>query len=252
MIKRNFMLLLFSLTVGLISAQTLKSPNGEFELLFSVDNVGTPMYELYYKGKRVINQSKLGLELIGNSQEEFNSEIKNEKGGETSLYDGFHVAAIQNSTFDETWIPVWGETATIRNHYNEMAVALNQKDTERNMTIRFRLFDDGLGFRYEFPVKNSLVYFVVKEELTQFTMTGDHTAWWIAGDYDIQEYDYATSKLSEIRGINEAVKQGNLSQTSFSDTGVQTSLQLKTDDGIYINLHEAALINLFIDNMCQK
>ena len=243
MIKRNIMLLAFSLMIGLVSAQSLKSPNGELELNFSVDAVGTPVYELHYKGKPIINPSKLGLELIGNSQEEFNSEIKKEKDHATSLYDGFHVVDIENSTFDETWSPVWGETATIRNHYNEMAVALNQKDTERNMIIRFRLFDDGLGFRYEFPAENSLVYFVVKEELTQFAMTGDHTAWWIAGDYDTQEYDYTTSKLSEIRGINEAVKQGNLSQTSFSDTGVQTSLQLKTDDGIYINLHEAALIN---------
>ena len=243
MIKRNFMLLAFSLVIGLLSAQSLKSPSGEFELNFSVNDVGTPMYELHYKGKPVINPSKLGLELIGNSQEEFNSEIKNQKDHATSLYDGFQVVEIQNSTFDETWQPVWGETENIRNHYNEMAVALNQEDTERNMTIRFRLFDDGLGFRYEFPQENSLVYFVVKEELTQFAMTGDHTAWWIAGDYDTQEYDYTTSKLSEIRGINESVKQGNLSQTSFSDTGVQTSLQLKTDDGIYINLHEAALIN---------
>ena len=243
MIKRNIMLLLFSFTLGLLSAQSLKSPNGELMLNFSVDAVGTPMYELHYKGKPVINPSKLGFELIGNSQEVFNSEIKNQKDHATSLYDGFRVVDIQNSTFDETWQPVWGETATIRNHYNEMAIALNQENTERNMTIRFRLFDDGLGFRYEFPVENSLVYFVVKEELTQFAMTGDHTAWWIAGDYDTQEYDYTTSKLSEIRGINESVKQGNLSQTSFSDTGVQTSLQLKTDDGIYINLHEAALIN---------
>ncbi len=243
MIKRNFMLLAFSLLVGVLSAQTLKSPNGQLEAFFTLDDAGTPVYELHYKGSPVIKPSKMGLELMGNSQEKFNSEIKKENNHETSLYDGFHVVDIKHSVFDETWQPVWGETASIRNHYNEMAVALNQKDTERNMVIRFRLFDDGLGFRYEFPVENSLVYFIVKEELTQFAMTGDHIAWWISGDYDTQEYDYTTSRLSEIRAINEAGRQGNLSQTGFSNTGVQTSLQLKTDAGIYINLHEAALIN---------
>ena len=179
---------------------------------------------------------------MANSQVEFDTEIDRRENHATSLYDGFNIMDVQYAAFDETWHPVWGETAAIRNHYNEMAVSLNQKDTGRNMIIRFRMFDDGLGFRYEFPEKNSLVYFVVKEELTQFAMTGDHTAWWIPGDYDTQEYDYTTSKLSEIRGINETGRQGNLSQTGFSDTGVQTSLQLKTDDGIYINLHEAALI----------
>ncbi len=243
MIKRSFFLLLFCMTIGLITAQTLKSPNGNFVMHFSLNEMGTPTYELHYKGLPVIKPSKLGLELIGNSQEEFNTAIKNEKANDASLYDGFQIVDTHNSTLDETWQPVWGETASIRNHYNEMAVALSQKETERNMTIRFRLFDDGLGFRYEFPQDNSLVYFVVKEELTQFAMTGDHTVWWISGDYDTQEYDYTTSKLSEIRGINERGRQENISQTGFSDTGVQTSLQLKTDDGIYINLHEAALIN---------
>ena len=243
MIKRTFILLVFCLSIGLLSAQSLKSPDGNFIANFSLNDAGTPIYALQYKGSSIIKPSKLGLELIDKNQEEFNTKIKKEKGHETSLYDGFHVVDIKSSVFDETWHPVWGETATIRNHYNEMAVTLHQKETKRNMIIRFRLFDDGLAFRYEFPEDNSLVYFVVKEELTQFAMAGDHTAWWIAGDYDTQEYDYTTSKLSEIRGINEAVKQGNLSQTSFSDTGVQTSLQLKTQDGIYINLHEAALIN---------
>ncbi len=160
------------------------------------------------------------------------------------MYDGFNVAEVQYSSFDEIWEPVWGgETKEIRNRYNEMAVTLNQKDTDRDMVIRFRLFDDGLGFRYEFPQQKNLVYFVVKEELTQFAMTGDHTAYWIPGDYDTQEYDYNISKLSEIRGLNEGGRQENLSQTGFSDTGVQTALQMKTAEGIYINLHEAALIN---------
>lgn len=243
MIKRTFILLVFTMTIGLLSAQSLKSPDGNLSAFFSIDEAGTPTYALHYKGSSIIKPSKLGLELMGTNQEEFNSEIKNEKSHETSLYDGFQIVDITNSVFDETWQPVWGETATIRNHYNEMAVALHQKDTKRNMIIRFRLFDDGLGFRYEFPEENSLVYFVVKEELTQFAMTGNHTAWWLSGDYDTQEYDYTTSKLSEIRGINETGRQGNLSQTGFSNTGVQTSLQLKTDEGIYINLHEAALVN---------
>ena len=243
MIKRFSILLVLLLTIGVVYAQTLKSPNNNFELIFTLDDDGTPNYALHYKESPVIKPSKLGLELMGNKQEEFNSEIKKEQSHENSLYDGFSIVNIKNSAFDETWQPVWGETENIRNHYNEMAVLLTQKDTKRNMLIRFRLFDDGLGFRYEFPEDNSLVYFVVKEELTQFAMTGDHTAWWLPGDYDSQEYDYNTSKLSEIRSVSEAGIQGNLSQTSFSDTGVQTSLQLKTSDGIYINLHEAALIN---------
>ena len=227
----------------IMTAQDLRSPNGDLEMNFSVDQQGVPVYTLKYKGKTVINPSKLGLELIGSDKVEFGAEINREKDPQTSLYDGFSVSDVQNSTFDEIWEPVWGETKEIRNHYNEMAVTLTQKATDRNMIIRFRLFDDGLGFRYEFPQQKNLVYFVVKEELTQFAMTGDHTAYWIPGDYDTQEYDYTISKLSEIRGINKGGRQENLSQTGFSDTGVQTALQLKTADGIYINLHEAALLN---------
>lgn len=241
--KKIHMLLSFFLIVGMMMAQDLRSPNGNLEMNFSVDQQGTPVYTLKYKGKTVINPSKLGLALIGSEKVEFGSEINKEKDPQTSLYDGFGISEVQNSSFDETWEPVWGETKEIHNHYNEMAVTLNQKATDRNMIIRFRLFDDGLGFRYEFPQQKNLVYFVVKEELTQFAMTGDHTAYWIPGDYDTQEYDYTISKLSEIRGINEGGRQENLSQTGFSDTGVQTALQLKTADGIYINLHEAALIN---------
>src|SRR5690606_7912899 len=149
----------------------------------------------------------------------------------------------KTSTFDETWTPVWGEVKAIRNHYNEMAVTLSQKGTNRQMLIRFRLFDEGLGFRYEFPHQKDLTYFVIKEEKTQFAMTGDHTAFWIPGDYDTQEYDFTTSRLSEIRGLMPKAITANVSQASFSPTGVQTSLMMKTDQGIYINLHEAALIN---------
>ena len=209
-------------------SQQLKSPNGKFVMEFSLQNDGTPSYSLNYKNKAVVKPSKLGLEL------------KNDK---KSLLNDFTVVDTKTATFDESWKPVWGEVASIRNHYNEMAVTLNQKDTDRKIVIRFRLFDDGLGFRYEFPSQKNLTYFVIKEERTQFAMAGDHTAFWIPGDYDTQEYDFTTSKLSEIRGLSEKAKTANVSQTSFSTTGVQTSLMLKTADGLYINLHEAALIN---------
>ncbi|MFE3872251.1 glycoside hydrolase family 97 protein [Flavobacterium sp. ZS1P70] len=210
------------------NAQQLKSPNGKFVMAFSLQNDGTPSYSLNYKGKAVVKPSKLGIEL---------------KDDKKSLLNDFTVIDTKTATFDENWKPVWGEVASIRNHYNELAVTLNQKGTDRQIVIRFRLFDDGLGFRYEFPSQKNLTYFVIKEERTQFAMTGDHTAFWIPGDYDTQEYDYTTSKLSEIRGLSEKAKTANVSQTSFSTTGVQTSLMLKTNDGIYINLHEAALIN---------
>ena len=209
-------------------SQQLKSPNGKFVMEFSLQNDGTPSYSLNCNNKAVVKPSKLGLEL------------KNDK---KSLLDDFTVVDTKTATFDESWKPVWGEVASIRNHYNEMAVTLNQKDTDRKIVIRFRLFDDGLGFRYEFPSQKNLTYFVIKEERTQFAMAGDHTAFWIPGDYDTQEYDFTTSKLSEIRGLSEKAKTANVSQTSFSTTGVQTSLMLKTADGLYINLHEAALIN---------
>ena len=161
----------------------------------------------------------------------------------SSLYDGFEVTGTTASTFDETWKPVWGEVKDIRNHYNELLVKLNQQNTGRQMNIRFRLYDDGLGFRYEFPQQKNLIYFVIQEEKTQFAMAGDHTAYWIPGDYDTQEYDYTTSRLSEIRKLMPEAITPNSSQTPFSPTGVQTALMMKTDDGLYINLHEAALVD---------
>ncbi|MDB5276656.1 MAG: putative alpha-glucosidase [Ferruginibacter sp.] len=210
------------------TAQNLQSPDGKFFLTFTLQADGTPVYNLTYKSKTVIKPSKLGLEL---------------KDDKKSLLNDFTVTNTKNTTFDETWKPIWGEVNSIRNHYNEMAVTLNQKETNRQLLIRFRLFNDGLGFRYEFPQQNNLVYFTIKEERTQFAMPGDITAFWIPGDYDTQEYDYTRSRLSEIRGLQEKARTANLAQTSFSPTGVQTSLMLKTDDGLYINLHEAALIN---------
>ncbi|GLU44056.1 glycoside hydrolase family 97 protein [Allomuricauda sp. NBRC 101325] len=211
-----------------VSAQELKSPDGNFTMDFQLLEDGTPTYKLDFKNKAIIKSSKLGFEL---------------KDDAKSLLDGFTVLESKISTFDETWKPVWGEESEIRNHYNELAITLKQNETERIMVIQFRLFDDGLGFRYEFPQQKNLVYFVIKEERTEFAMTGDHTAFWIPGDYDTQEYDYTESRLSEIRGLFDGAVTPNASQQQFSKTGVQTALMLKTDEGIYINLHEAALVN---------
>lgn len=218
----------FLLIISCTYAQQLTSPDGNQVMRFSLEADGTPVYALTYKGKAVIKPSKLGFYL------------KNDK---RSLLDSFFVDSIYNGSFDETWKPVWGEVKTIRNHYNELAVSLNQKGTNRKIIVRFRLFNDGLGFRYEFPQLKNLTYFVIKEERTQFAMAGDHTAYWIPGDYDTQEYDFTTSKLSEIRALMAKSITDNLSQRSFSPTGVQTSLMMKSNDGLYINLHEAALIN---------
>ncbi|HJH75609.1 MAG TPA: glycoside hydrolase family 97 protein [Prevotellaceae bacterium] len=219
----------------LAMAQTVKSPNGNVSVKFSLDN-GRPVYEVSYKKRAVVKPSYLGLELAKTKHASKGME-------ETSLMDGFVVAKTDTSTFDETWKPVWGETATIRNHYNELAVTLNQPATKRNIVIRFRVYNDGMGLRYEFPQQEELNYFVIKEEHTQFAMAGDHKAFWIPGDYDTQEYETVESKLSEIRGLMKSAITPNSSQTTFSPTGVQTSLQMKTDDGLYINIHEAACVN---------
>lgn len=226
--KNLFLLTLFCVAFNSIVAQQLKSPNQKLQMEFSLQSDGTPSYSLNYKNKVVIKPSKLGLELKNDSK---------------SLLNNFTIVDSKTTTFDEIWKPVWGEVASIRNHYNELAVTLNQKETNRQIIIRFRLFDEGLGFRYEFPLQKNLTYFVIKEERSQFAMNGDHTAFWIPGDYDTQEYDYTTSKLSEIRGLTQKAMTENVSQQSFSPTGVQTALMMKTTDGLYINLHEAALIN---------
>ena len=203
------------------------SPDNNVHLSFELQEKGKPSYSLQYKKSQVINPSTLGLEL----------------NGQESLQEGFEVVNTSTSSFDETWQPVWGENKDIRNYYNELLVELKQTSTGRFMNLRFRVYDDGIGFRYEFPQQRNLVYFVVREEHSQFAMSGDHTAWWIPGDYDTQEYDYTESKLSEIRGLLQGAVSGNASQTVFSSTGVQTSLQMKTAEGLYINLHEAALVD---------
>ena len=216
-------------------AQTVTSPGGKVAVKFSLDN-GRPTYEMTYKGKTVVKPSHLGLELAKTKYASKGME-------ETDLMDGFTVTKTDTSSFDETWKPVWGQTATIRNNYKEMAVTLNQAATKRNIVIRFRVYDDGMGLRYEFPQQDELNYFVIKEEHTQFAMNGDHTAWWIPGDYDTQEYETVESKLSEIRSLMKDAITPNSSQTPFSPTGVQTSLQMKTADGLYVNIHEAACVN---------
>ena len=234
--KRNILLSLLLLPLAMM-AQTVKSPNGNVELKFSLTGNGRPTYEMNYKGKAVVKPSHLGLQL---AKDKHASKGENE----TDLMEGFAIKDTKTSTFDETWKPVWGETSTIRNNYNELAVSLNQAVTNRNIIIRFRVYDDGMGLRYEFPQQKELNYFLIKEECTQFAMAGNHTAWWVAGDYDTQEYPTMTSKLSDIRYLmDDAIVWGNSSQTPFSPTGVQTSLQMKSDDGLYINIHEAACID---------
>lgn len=222
---------LLSASASLGATEVLTSPDGRLQLSFDLTADGTPTYKMDYNNKPVIATSRLGLEL------------KNQK----SLLDGFKMERVSRSSFDETWQPVWGEQSSIRNHHNEMAVCLSQPDDNghlREMIVRFRLYDDGVGFRYEWPAQDNFTYFTIKEERTEFAMTGDHTAYWIPGDYDTQEYDYTISHLSEVREKMPAVKFSyNVSSTVFSDTGVQTSLQLKTDDGIYLNIHEAACVD---------
>ena len=216
--------LLFS--AGLLSAETVKSPNGAMVLNVELKN-GVPVYRLDYKNQAVVKESKLGLEL---------------KDGK-NLTDGFELTKTETASFDESWNPVWGEVKTIRNNYNELAVTITQPSTSRHILIRFRVFNDGIGFRYEFPQQENLNYFTIKEEKTQFAMTGDHKAFWLPGDYDTQEYSTMTSNLSEIRGLMDEAITPNSSQTPFSPTGVQTSLMMKSKEGLYINIHEAALID---------
>ena len=226
---------------------TLASPEGNLSLKFTLTESGQPCYWLDRGEKHVVLPSTLGFEFRGKAADPkfgYGETLTVLPYGEPdNFYSGFEVEKTDESSFDETWKPVWGEESEIRNHYNEMAVTLKQGVTSRIMILRFRLYDDGLGFRYEFPEQENLTYFVIKEELTQFAMAGDHTAFWIPGDYDTQEYDYVESRLSEIRGLMPSAITGNSSQTPFSMTGVQTALQMKTDDGLYINIHEAALVD---------
>lgn len=248
--KRSILLLAVLFGCSAVSyAQQLLSPDGNLEMNFRLDEKGSPVYDLTYKQKSVIKPSKLGLELKKEDADAaVDFEFKQRKDvsvldKKTNLYDGFKVTDTRTNAFDETWQPVWGEEKEIRNNYNELAVTLEQPSNDRSIVIRFRLFNDGLGFRYEFPQQKELNYFVIKEEKTQFAMNGDHKAFWLPGDYDTQEYSTVTSRLSEIRGLMKEAVTPNSSQTPFSQTGVQTPLMMKSEDGLYINLHEAALVD---------
>ncbi len=239
-------LLTFAAAVALsvaASAQSLRSPDGNLELRFAIAEGGVPTYSLSYKDKAVVLPSALGFEFVEDAYATFGS-FDSRRGKKIfPMSRGFVALGSEQSSFDETWQPVWGENSHIRNNYNELLVRLRREERGYLMNIRFRLYDDGMGLRYEFPDQKELTYFVIAEECTQFAMTGDHTAYWIAGDYDTQEYDYTVSRLSEIRGLLPKAVCGNSSQQIFSPTGVQTALQLKTNDGLYINIHEAALVD---------
>ncbi|MFT6036687.1 MAG: hypothetical protein ACJAT1_000594 [Marivirga sp.] len=223
---KSYLSILLALLLGISTSfsQTIKSPNEQFTLNFQLKE-GVPVYQLNYKGTAVVKESKLGLALKDMED----------------LTDGFTVSKTEEKSFDESWEPQWGESAIIRNHYKELALTLHQTTTGRNILIRFRVFDDGLGFRYEFPKQDKLNYFVVTDEKTEFAMDGDHTAWWVPGDYDTQEYDYTECKLSEISSKMKEAVVPNASQTPISNTTVQTSLMMRSPEGLYINLHEAAL-----------
>lgn len=242
--------LAFALAVGAFAQRhTLHSPSGQLRMEFTIDAQGHPLYALYYKDRAVILPSRLGLELKQedpNKAQDFEFKTRadaSKLAQKADLTAGFAEAACQESTFDETWQPVWGEESEIRNHYNELLLTLHQAANDRDIRLRFRLFDDGLGFRYEFPAQKGLTYFTLKEEHTQFALAGDHTAWWLPGDYDTQEYETQTSRLSAIRGrMKEAVTQ-NSSQTPVGQACVQTALMMRSDDGLYINLHEAACVD---------
>ena len=234
----------------IFAVEKVTSPSGNLVVNFDVKD-GVPVYSMDYKGKQVVRESRLGLELISaNGRNNFNDfSFDNASVDKMSLYNGFEIAKTDRSGFDETWHPVWGEESAIRNHYNEMAVTLNQPKLDRHIVVRFRVYDEGMGLRYEFPQQENLNYFEIREEHTQFAMPGDITAYWIPGDYDTQEYDYTKSRLSEIRGLMKGAISANSSQTQYSPTGVQTSLMLKTDDNIYMNIHEAALVDYSCMNL---
>ena len=227
-------LLALALCPAVMRATDVKSPDGRLVVSVDLQN-GTPVYKVNYDKREVVKKSKLGFELYENFQDRKVIDFQN----------NFEKLKEITSTFDETWTPVWGEESSIRNNYNSLTLELKHNDG-RLMNICFRVFNDGIGFRYEFPQQGATNYYFIKEEKSEFAMAGDNTAWWIPGDYDTQEYSYTTCKLSEIAGKMPSVlkaHEGNSSSTTFSNTGVQTSLQMKTPDGLYVNIHEAALVD---------
>ncbi|MBO7219563.1 MAG: glycoside hydrolase family 97 protein [Alistipes sp.] len=245
---KRFILTLAGLLLAVMAmAQTLTSPNGELVMNFSLEKGGVPTYTLTFKGKEVVKPSRLGFEFVDNAYATYGSYAVRPERPVYSMREGFSMVGSETASFDEVWEPVWGESSKIRNNYNELLVKLCRDERGFLMNIRFRLYDDGLGFRYEFPQQKTkkLAYFVVKEEYTEFAMAGDHMAYWIPGCYATQEYEYTASRMSEIRAKMDKVSQnvGRAQVDIFSPTGVQTSLQLRSDDGLYINIHEAALVD---------
>ena len=232
-----------------IMAQNVTSPDGKMMLSFCIEK-GRPTYVLTMDGKAIVAPSHLGYQLKKeNSDKSTDFDWKPSRAtdkdadSKADFFSGFSLLSFENNSFDETWSPVWGEENSIRNHYKELLVKLKQSKNNRFMNIRFRLFNDGLGFRYEFPDQTNLTYFVVAEELTEFAMTGDHTAWWVAGDYDTQEFNYQTTKLTGIRSQMKSAISENSSTTPAGPTTVQTALQMRTGDGVYLNIHEAACVD---------
>jgi len=229
------------------NAIVLKSPDDMLSLEVMLSDEGKPMYALKYSDDYIILPSALGFEFRGTikaTELDFGTTIsKADSRPSRHFNDHFKIVNIYRNSFDQTWNPVWGEESEIRNHYNELLIDLVQSETSERMSIRFRLFDDGLGFRYEFPGGQKLNYFVIKEELTEFALADDYFAWWLPGDYDTQEYEYVESRISQVPEYFQKAISGNSSQTPFSINGVQTSLLMKTDKGVYVNIHEAALVD---------
>ncbi|MFY7730304.1 MAG: glycoside hydrolase family 97 catalytic domain-containing protein, partial [Flavobacterium sp.] len=240
-VKKITALVVFVLACNFALAQTVNSPDKNLSVTFSL-NSGVPYYSLSYKGKAVIKTSKLGIE------------AKNVP----SFTSGFTITDTKQVTVDETWQPVMGEQKNIRNNYNELLVTLKQpQNNNRSIKLRFRVFNDGLGFRYEFPKQDGLSYFIIKEELTEFQLAGDHKIFWIPGDYDTNEYPYTTSKISEIPALQSKATVEINAQLPIPTPSVQTPSMMKSADGLYINIHEAALINypamsLNVDAATQK
>lgn len=232
----------------------LLSPDKNLEMKFSMSDNGTPYYSLDYKGKHIILDSRLGFLLRGDLNV---SEVKVQddkidkvdKHPQIDFYRDFEVADMKTDSLDYTWAPVWGEEDSIRCHYNELTVSLKHKPTGRDMAIRFRLFNDGLGFRYEFGPMAWPEYFIINDELTEFAMAEDYTAFWIPGDFDTQEYEYTRSRISEIPSLVADQLLPNPWHFPYSVNAVQTSLQMKSDDGVYVNLHEAALVDYSCMNL---
>lgn len=232
----------------------LLSPDKNLEMRFSMSDDGTPYYSLDYKGKHIVLDSRLGFLLRGDLNV---SEVKVQgdkidkvdKHPQIDFYRDFEVADVKTDSLDYTWTPVWGEEDSIRCHYNELTVSLKHKPTGRDMAIRFRLFNDGLGFRYEFGPMAWPEYFIINDELTEFAMAEDYTAFWIPGDFDTQEYEYTRSRISEIPSLVADQLLPNPWHFPYSVNAVQTSLQMKSDDGVYVNLHEAALVDYSCMNL---